>query len=265
MENVLISEGTKEIVPFEYSERRDLIRAEFPRSLKMIGAHAFYNCRSLAEIMFRTSGTDIGDGAFKNCRRLKKISIEKNTDDLKMLKAILVDVNQESEVDLIYADGHARVVFPYYIDNYEENTPARIVMHVSEGAGTMYRECIYSGDLDYKAYDALFSKELNLDIYDSAVAIAVNRLTFPYRLTGAAEGLYRDYLKKNVKEIIGKYMSEKNIKGINDIINLDMIDKEACESLIEDAREKGETEALCVLLSYYGDKYTGGKKGRYVF
>lgn len=265
MNRLVIPEGTRQIQDFEYSEHREIISADFPRSLEKIGAHAFYNCRSLSEIRFATSGTDIGNGAFKNCSRLKQISIEKNTDDLKLLKAILVDINQETEVELLYPDGHAKVVFPYYIDNYEENTPARIVMHISEGAGTMYRECIYSGDLDFKAYDALFSKEINLDIYDSAVAIAVNRLKYPYRLLPEAGERYRDYLCSNVKKIADRYLAENRIKELSELLKLQVADKETLEEITETARESGHKEGLCVLIDYYSEHFAAEDKKKYIF
>lgn len=256
-----IPEGTKEIDSFAYAENREITSVSFPSGLKKIGAHAFYNCRSLYGISLKDSDTDIGDGAFKNCERLREIEIVK-TGGIKSLKALLFDAHRQVRVKLIYPDGEALLVFPYYIDNYEENTPARIVMHVSEGAGTVYRECIYSGDVDYRAYDELFKTGMYLDIYDSAAEIAMCRLKYPYKLGEQAGQMYSDFLSEHVREIFAKFLKENKIDSVRDLLELGIVDEAGVSFMADEARMSGRTEILAAVLEFAGSK----KKGkRYEF
>lgn len=258
-----ISGDVTEIDAFAYAEDRTVTSVSFPEGLKKIGAHAFYNCRSLYRIRLGSSDTDIGDGAFKNCERLKEIEIVKNG-GIKSLKAVLFDAHRQVRVRLIYPDGEALLVFPYFMDNFEENTPARIVMHISEGAGTPYRECIYSGDVDYKAYDALFNTGINLDIYDSAAEIAVCRLRFPYKLSDGARETYESFIKENVTRYFSGLLTDNKTEAINELLQLDIIDKEMVSGMIDDARQKNRPEAVAVLMERYG-KMENGRKKRYEF
>ena len=259
-----IPEGVEEIDTFAYEDDRRINSVCFPDSLKRIGAHAFYNCRSIYKIRLGSSGTDIGDGAFKNCERLSEIEIVKNSESIRALKSVLYDAHRQVRVRIIYPEGESLIVFPYFIDNYEENTPARIVMHISEGAGTPYRECIYSGDVDYKAYDELFSTGINLDIYDSAADIAICRLLYPYKLSDHARAAYKDFLHANVTSIFTKLMEDNRIQTIEELLSLDIAGQEEMVRIIDTARAENFTEALAVLLKDYGEKH-GGSKTRYEF
>lgn len=262
--DLFIPEGISEIDTFAYEDERELISVHFPESLKKVGAHAFYNCRSLYRIRIDSSETDIGDGAFKNCERLSEVELLKNSESIRALKSVLFDAHRQVRVRMIYPDGEALLVFPYFMDNFEENTPARIVMHISEGAGTPYRECIYSGDVDYKAYDELFRTGINLDIYDSAAEIAVCRLTHPYRLSESAASVYMDFLRANVTGIFSGILTRNDTAALKDMLSLDIPDKDQVSGMIDTAREKNSTEILAVLLEYFGDKY-GQTGSRYEF
>ena len=123
-DNIILTIGSdiEEVDPFAYSENRDIKEIYVPENVKKIGAHAFYNCRSMYRLTLENASVDIGDGAFKNCERLKEISIYyKSGGNLKSLKSILADIHTEVKVHIFYDDGEASLIFPYGIDNYEEN------------------------------------------------------------------------------------------------------------------------------------------------
>ena len=224
--DLVFPEGVKEIGTFAYEDEREILSVRFPESLVKIGAHAFYNCRSLFKIRLGNSDTDIGDGAFKNCERLSRIELVKNTDGIRALKSVLFDAHRQVRVTIHYRDGDAELIFPYFMDNYEENTPARIVMHISEGAGTPYRECIYSGDVDYKAYDQLFQMGINLDIYDSAAEIAMCRLKFPYKLSDAARVTYEDFIRKHAVHILTAMTEKNSTEAVREMLSLRIIERD---------------------------------------
>ena len=261
---LIIPEGIEAVDTFAYENEREITSVCFPESLKKTGAHAFYDCRSLYRIRLGNSDTDIGDGTFKNCERLREITIVKNPEGIRALKSILFDAHRQIKVRIIYPDGEALLVFPYFMDNFEENTPARIVMHISEGAGTPYRECIYSGDVDYKAYDDLFRTGINLDLYDSAADIALCRLTHPYKLSEHASCVYKDFLRTNVTGIFSGILTRNDTAALKDLLSLKILDKDRISDMTDTARKKNSTEVLAVLLEHYGNNY-GNTGSRYEF
>ena len=48
-DNIILTIGSdiEEVDPFAYSENRDIKEVYVPENVKKIGAHAFYNCRSM--------------------------------------------------------------------------------------------------------------------------------------------------------------------------------------------------------------------------
>lgn len=261
---LIIPEGVLQIDAFAYADEREITSVKLPTGLLKVGAHAFYNCRSLCKITLGRSDTDIGDGAFKNCERLNQIELVKDSESIRALKAILFDAHRQVTVKIIYPDGEALLIFPYFMDNFEENTPARIVMHVPEGAGAPYRECIYSGDVDYKTYDELFHTGINLDIYDCAGDIAICRLTSPYKLSAHAKEMYESFLRANVAAFFTRLIRENNTHSLQLLLSLDLTDRSLLSKMIDTAKENKRPEALAVLLAYYGEKFKG-KRDRYEF
>ena len=183
-EKITISEkiDNKKIVSvgaFAFSEHREIVEITLPETVVSIGAHAFYNCRNLASITLYDTVTDIGDGAFKNCYRLHNINIIGTGLNTKCLKGVLSEVNNEVKVTIHYDDDDAVLVFPYYLYNYEENTPARIVNQITEGSGIQYRECVDGTDVNYMQYDRLFQAGMYIDVKDASYKIACYRLKYP--------------------------------------------------------------------------------------
>ena len=73
-DNIILTIGSdiEEVDPFAYSENRDIKEVYVPENVKKIGAHAFYNCRSMYKLTLENASVDIGDGAFKTVSALRK-------------------------------------------------------------------------------------------------------------------------------------------------------------------------------------------------
>ena len=128
-----IPEGVKEIEEFAFSET-DIKEIKFPSTLEMIGAHAFFNCKSLKDVVipgnvrsvgfsaFTASGVErvvvengveeIGSGAFSSCKNLRYVSLPasfKKTDglfgDCRMLERVELDYENEN----FYCNGYVLV------------------------------------------------------------------------------------------------------------------------------------------------------------
>ncbi len=245
---------------FAFSEHRELIQVKIGAGVRKIGQHAFYNCRNLIRIELTDNVTEIFDGAFKNCYKLKEILIDKLNDNSKCLKGILSEVNNEVTVSLKYADGQAKLVFPYYILNYEENTPARIINQVTEGSGVQYRECVAGKDVDYQKYDRLFELARYIDLNESAYAIAYNRIRYPYKLMDKYRKEYTDYIKENRFSLIMRLAEKENFKDLKGLLALDIFSKEDLYKSCEQLRQGKYMESLLIVLDYQKEKYGTEKK-----
>lgn len=245
---------------FAFSDKRQLKYIELPESVESIGAHAFYNCRSLESITLGDGVVDIGDGAFKNCYNISNIKILRTHNHTRCLKGILSEVNNETTVTIKYEDGMAKVVFPYYLDNYEENTPARIITQVTSGSGVRYRECITGEDINYAEYDKIFLQAMHIDVQEAAIKIAMGRINNPYRLSDAAMNQYKTYLYDNRIELIMKLIREEQYQDLKEFLDMKLIDNEDLKYCINKAREESLMEGLGIMLAFQRDNYGATKR-----
>ena len=248
------------IEKFAFSEHRELVEIFLPDTLTEIGAHAFYNCRSLKKIVMGDGIYDIGDGAFKNCARICEIDITRKTDNTRCLKGILSEVNNEVLVTIHYEDGDSKLIFPYFLHNYEENTPARIINQITEGAGVQYRESIGTEDVNYLEYDSLFETGRNIDVHDASWKIAYYRLSFPYRLAERAERQYREFLAQNKFELVSKLIEAEDYDELKGFLAMPVFQREDFYQCIETARQRRQMEGLGILLEYQKEHYGAERK-----
>ncbi len=250
----------KGIDRFAFSEKRNLTQIELPLSVESIGAHAFYNCRALKSLVLSDNVVDIGDGAFKNCYNISDIRIIRKNNNTRCLKGILSEVNNELTVVIEYDDGMAKLIFPYYLDNYEENTPARIITQVTSGSGVRYRECITGQDVNYSEYDKIFTQAMYIDLSESAYKIAMGRLKYPYHLSDTAKGQYERYLKDNRIELVLNFAKSEKYEELKELLQGGFLDNEDLKYCINEARAASLMESLVIMLAYQRENYGAARK-----
>lgn len=249
---------------FAFSEHREMRKIYLPETVRYIGAHAFYNCRVLEAVNMTDGVVDIGDGAFKNCYDIAVIDIIRKRNDSRCLKGILSEVNNEVEVTLHYDDGDAKIIFPYYLYNYEENTPARIINQVTEGSGIRYRECVTGDDVNYAEYDRIFEDAMHIDVLDASWRVACLRLKYPYKLADKARDCYRKYLNDNRLAFTMRMIEQEKYDGLKDFLSMKLLDNDDLGKCIDMAREKSHMEGLGILLEYRKEEY-GTRKKKFEF
>lgn len=248
------------IARYAFSGHTELSRVTFPRYLKNIGAHAFYNCRNLKHIALYDLINDMGDGAFKNCAKTDRIEITQSGGSMKCLKALMEEMNQEMCVMIHYGSATAALVFPYYMHEYEENTPGRIINQITIGSGVHYRETIGGADVDYVRYDSIFDVEKNIDVNESAWKVAYLRLRFPYALDAKDAQKYRDYLIQRKYYIASQMVKEEIYEELEIFLDMIIESKNEIEAIIEDARQSGRIKAVGCLLEYERKRWQIKKK-----
>ena len=264
VESLIVPDGVSELAPYAVSEHRELLSVSIPETVTKIGAHAFYNCRSLSHLELTDCIEDIGDGAFKNCQRIRTITIHIKKGQFRVLKGILSDINQEIRVNLIYPDVEAHLIFPYYLYNYEENTPARIVNQITEGAGIQYQACIRADGIDFAGYDRLFKSSIYIDVQDSGFKIAIARLSTPLELSDAARAQYEAFLKEHAVDICEKLLEADNQEDFKTLLQLNLFEKDTLDKVVNLCQRKAFTAGLSTCIEYKNKRF-GGRKKTYEF
>jgi len=233
-------EGKKvtSIKKYAFKECRGIVEVVLADSIESIGSHAFYNCRRLEKITLSDRAADIGDGAFKNCDELRAVCMNREIKKSGCIKGILEEINHEIVFDFLYRDEengekNARILFPKYMYQYNENTSAKVVCQETLGSGMHYRECMNPDDVDYKRYDDNFRVAMALESEKTAQEIAINRLMYPYQLSKEADEKYRQYIEKNLIAILNRFISEEDMERIEFLGTLNMFREDNIDELLE--------------------------------
>ncbi len=245
---------------YAFAKHMELTYIRLPRDVRMVGAHAFYNCRNLQIIWLCDGIVDMGDGAFKNCANVREIVLENHLGNMKVLRALMEEMNQELKVTVRYPDGEAVLLFPYYIYEYEENTPGRIINQVTIGSGVHYRECIGAADIDYAQYDNNFGLEKNIDVNEAGWKVAYYRLLAPYRLAPDKAEQYREYLQQELYKIAGQLLEGEHYEELLKLLDMAVQDRSQTEKIVEMARKSGRIKAVGLLMSYEKRRFQTEKK-----
>lgn len=248
------------VAKYAFSGHGELSSVKLPAKLKKIGAHAFYNCRNLRHITLYNILSDIGDGAFKNCAKVSRIELIQNGGSMKCLKALLEEMNQEMLVMINYGSEMAALVFPYYMHEYEENTPGRIINQITIGSGVHYRETAGGADVDYVRYDRIFEVEKNIDVNESAWKVAFWRLRFPYALSPKNAAGYKEYLMERKSDIALKLVKSEMYEELSVFLDMSEAARDEIKAITEKARESGMIKAVGYLLEYEKEKWQVKKK-----
>ncbi len=77
IKEVTVQNGITDIAPYLFYRTKRLVSVEIPRSVKTIGANAFYGCGDLLSVKFAENSNleKIDEAAFAYCRSLKNIDI----------------------------------------------------------------------------------------------------------------------------------------------------------------------------------------------
>ncbi|MBO5987190.1 MAG: leucine-rich repeat protein, partial [Lachnospiraceae bacterium] len=121
---------------FVFDNRR-IRRLTLPRGQKSIGDYAFLNLREMEELCLFDELQGVGGACFMNCRSFSRLDLTRSSPQQgPALAAIVSALPQELSV-LVHggAEGELRLVFPEYVERYEENSPARHFDFKIGGAG----------------------------------------------------------------------------------------------------------------------------------
>lgn len=242
------------ILPYAFCGCPSIREAVLPVSMENVGAHAFFNCRSLQSVTFTDQLSQIGDGAFKNdlefCQVHLVITGKKKT-PFRAFQFLMEDMDRRMDAWITQRDGStAKLVFPFFVVDYEEDYGARVFHEFSYGIGQAYRQCISGDHMDYAGYDRLFSQCRRQETEPVLTDMALGRLRYPLALTGEAADRYRDYLREQAVPAGKRMLKKGDVDAIRFLAREGCFTEQALAELIGEAARWEQIEAASFLMDH---------------
>ena len=246
-EDVLILGGA-ESADWDNRNIRDLT---LPRGLKSIGDYALMNLRAMETLRLCDDLVSTGSATFMNCRSFSKIELTRTGPKQgPALASIVRNLQQELDVTIRLTDGNSlRLIFPEYIENYTENTPAHHFELKISGGGYAYHSVFRDKRLRLQEYDALWPGYVAAEHDEgSALRLAYWRLRCPVELSESAQERYTAYLRRNPGAALSFALEEQDMPGLRLLLALGELAPETLDAALEKARARRLTEATALLL-----------------
>lgn len=256
-EEVLVTCGPADGETWDNGALTDLT---LPESLERVGDYGFFNCTRLKTLRLRDTVRRWGGGALMNCRALDTFHIAASGTEGELMAYFAGELPRELDMTLRRADGETvRLIFPEYVEVYEENCPAHHFDYNIYGAGYGYHHCFYQKKLNIKAYDELWRPMLAMEHdEDCALRLAWWRLRCPVELTEKAEAAYLAYLEDHAAEALRWLLAERDTAGLAFLLDRTAPDRETLTTACALARENGVAEAQAILLEEQHRRFPAG-------
>ena len=206
-----------------------LEEVSLPDSLRVVGSCAFYNCRKLRRLSAGAGELTMGSDVFLNCFALEDLIVRAAPEQPTGLFALVGSITEAVRA-LFWPVGEASpragLWYPAYWEDIEE-TPAHILLHTFSGQGYHYRQCFLENRLLPAEYDAIFPQGHDADDAAVMAMLCFDRLRWPWQLSAAAQGAYRDFLKANTGRVLTRLLKAQDMEGIKALLALDVMDADA--------------------------------------
>ena len=221
-----------------------------PASLERVGDYALFNCAELKKLSLYDGVRFWGGGTLMNCRCLDTFHLTRMGEQGETLAYFADELSRELDVTIVEPDGgQVRLIFPEYVEVYEENCPAHHFDYNIYGAGYPYHHCFRNKKLSLKEYDSLWREFLGVEHDDGcAVRLAWWRLRYPAELTEKAEGAYLAYLRDHVPAAVKWLLEQRDLTGLHFLLERTQPDRETLSAACALAREQRAPEAVALLL-----------------
>ena len=201
-----------------------------------------------------------GGGALMNCRTLDTFHLTRTGEQGESLAYFADELSRELDVTITEPDGQTvRLLFPEYMEVYEENCPAHHFDYNIYGAGYPYHHCFRQKKLTMKEYDGLWRSYLGMEHDDgAALRLAWWRLRYPVELTEQAESRYTAYLRDHTDEAVRWLLAQRDPAGLRFLLARTEPTRELLSAACALAREEGAPEALAILLEEQHKRFPSG-------
>lgn len=244
----------------------ELRELRLPASLKRIGDYAFLGCGKLKKLTLHDGIAFWGGSAFMNCRLLDTFHLTRTAGEQgESLFYIADELSRELDVTLAFPGGaEARILFPEYIELFEENVPNHHFDYTIYGAGYPYHRCFQGKKFQLLEYDLLWPRFLQVEHSGrTALRMAWLRLRDSLDLTDQAAEGYRKYLSDHAEEALRYLLEEGDAPGVAFLLGEVRPGREALAAACAAARELGAAEALALLLEEQHRRFPAARSRRF--
>lgn len=239
-----------------------------PDTLQILGSCAFYNCRMLRLLTAGAGSLIVGSDVFLNCFALETIRVQAAPEEPTGLFALVNNITEAVRAEFwpaAAATPLAVLWYPAYWEDYEE-TPAHILLHTFSGQGYHYRQCFLDNKFLPAEYDAIFPQGHDADDANIMAMLCFDRLRYPWQLSSAAAGHYREFLAANTGRVLTRLLKVQDSDAVRALIALDVLDKDGFAEAAALAARAENASAAAMLADAEHKKYAAEtKKARYDF
>lgn len=222
-----------------------------PDTVTCMETYAFYNCRKLERLTVGAALTEINSDAFMNCRSLHTLVIRASAGDVTGLQFILNQLTAELCVEFSGSDEQkVRLLYPEYLESYEEIGPAHIFSLHVEGEGYRARKQFVNGHLDVQGYDTVFDKACNEEQFLTLMKMALYRLEYPYGLSEEAKTRYENYIAAHEAEVLEQLVQAQDEETLQLLCRQTLISDQAIQAAVIRAVSDGWTRGVAGIIRW---------------
>lgn len=244
-----------------------LERLYLPDSVHTIENLAFYNCRALKSLEMGAGIQQLGSDVFMNCSALEEIILRCGVEEASGINMVLRRISAEILVHFLggEAAAEAKLLYPEYLESYDEIAPAHIFGRNITGEGFRARQLFADGVVQIARYDEIFDKIVAEESPLSSGRMALMRLLYPVELKQEKREQYQQYLRKNALMVAGYYIERRDLTTLQKMCAQSYLSGADLEEAIQRCISQEWSEGSAALLSWK-QKYDGiGRENRYSF
>ena len=236
-----------------------------PETVESVGDYALYNCAGLKTLEVSDRVRRWGGSVLMNCRRLDTFRLHLSEERSPLLSYFAGELSRELDISVVYPDqSRLRLIFPEYVESYEESCPAHHFLYNIFGAGYPYHSCFRDRAFFPADFDALWPDFLRTE-HDPGCALRMAwwRLRLPRGLDPEAESRFLGYLRDHAGQALSWLLDQRDMPGISWLLEAVRPEKAVLEAGCEQARRQNLPEAQALLLEQLHRRFPAGREKRF--
>jgi hypothetical protein len=203
---------------------------------------------------------EVGSDAFMNCQRLRTLTVRADIINATGLRYILSQVTKELEVLFLYqGQVKARLLYPEYLESYEEIGPAHIFGLNVTGEGYRARQQFKDGVVDLIGYDLVFDKAVHEENPNTLILMALYRLKYPEGLLPVRKSAYTKYISEHEESVMKLLVKMQDLALLQFVCENELASSKAINIAIQLAAKQGWTKGSAGLLRFNAMKDSHSK------
>lgn len=200
-----------------------------PDTVREIQDLAFYNCKNLTKLQVGANARHMGSDLFMNCHQLECLEIRCGVEEASGTNAILSRISSEIVVHFLggRSGTEAMLLYPEYIESYDEIAPAHIFGRNITGEGFRARQLFTEEIVQLDRYDEMIEKIAAEESALTVGRLVLLRLLYPVGLRPQKQQDYERYMRqcglvtaqyyidRRDRSILQKMCEERYLQGMD--------------------------------------------------